>query len=433
MALGGGVFITQNKVLPGSYMNFVSAARATAALSERGTATVPIAMEWGPLGEVAEVSAGEFQLNSMGLFGLEYTAPELRGLRELFRNVRTAYLYRMGTGGAKATNGLATAKHAGTRGNELKVTVIRSADDADAYEVSLYLGGVRVFAQTAADMAGLADNPYVDWKRDGVLEPTAGTPLAGGESPEVTNGDYQRYLDRIEPFSFNAMGCPSGDPAVKALFAAFTKRMRDEQGVKFVCVAQDCPADHEGVINVMNQVRNGEPWGLVYWVTGLAAGTAVNKSAMNRVYDGEMDPEADYTQTQLERAIKGGLFALHRVGPDIRVLADINSLVNVTADKGEDFKQNQTVRVIDQIANDIAVLFNTKYLGAVPNDEDGRISLWADIVKHHEQLQTIRAIEGFSGENVRVTLGANKRAVTVHDAIEVVNAMGQIYMTVTVS
>lgn len=36
MALGGGNFISQNKVLPGTYINFVSAAHASAALSDRG-------------------------------------------------------------------------------------------------------------------------------------------------------------------------------------------------------------------------------------------------------------------------------------------------------------------------------------------------------------------------------------------------------------
>jgi hypothetical protein len=142
----------------------------------------------------------------------------------------------------------------------------------------------------------------------------------------------------------------------------------------------------------------------------------------------------NYTQTQLERAIQGGKFAFHRVGgSDIRVLADINSLVNVTLEKGEDFKQNQTIRVLDQIGGDIAVLFNTKYLGVVPNDNDGRISLWSDIVQHHEQLQTIRAIENFSGDDVTVEQGDTKRAVKVTDKVTPVNAMAQLYMTVYVA
>lgn len=42
MALGGGTWTAQNKVLPGAYINFLSAARASAALSDRGIATVPL-------------------------------------------------------------------------------------------------------------------------------------------------------------------------------------------------------------------------------------------------------------------------------------------------------------------------------------------------------------------------------------------------------
>lgn len=56
---------------------------------------------------------------------------------------------------------------------------------------------------------------------------------------------------------------------------------------------------------------------------------------------------------------------MHRVNSDIRILDDINSMVSVTDTQGELFKDNQTVRVIDQIGNDIAVLFSTKYLGTI--------------------------------------------------------------------
>jgi hypothetical protein len=118
---------------------------------------------------------------------------------------------------------------------------------------------------------------------------------------------------------------------------------------------------------------------------------------------------------------------------DVRVLSDINSLVNTTLEKGEIFKENQTIRVCDQIANDIAAIFNTRYLGIVPNDAAGRISLWSDIVKHHEQLQEIRAIEGFSDKDITVEQGNAKRAVVVNDLVTVVNAMAQLYMTVIVA
>ena len=88
---------------------------------------------------------------------------------------------------------------------------------------------------------------------------------------------------------------------------------------------------------------------------------------------------------------------------------------------------------MDQIANDIAVIFNTRYLGTVPNDKAGRVSLWSDIVKHHKQLQDIRAIEDFSEKDVTVEQGDTKKSVVVTDCVTAVNAMGKLYMTVTVA
>lgn len=136
---------------------------------------------------------------------------------------------------------------------------------------------------------------------------------------------------------------------------------------------------------------------------------------------------------QAVHSIKTGEFTLHQVGSDVRVLTDINSLVTTTANKGDVFKDNQTIRVCDQIATDIANLFVTKYLGVVPNDASGRTSLWADIVKHHENMQSIRAIEKFTDEDVTVDQGETKKSVVVTDNITVVNTMEKLYMTVYVA
>lgn len=113
-------------------------------------------------------------------------------------------------------------------------------------------------------------------------------------------------------------------------------------------------------------------------------------------------------------------------------MSDINSLVTTTDTKGNDFKSNQTIRVLDQIANDIAVMFNTRYLGIIPNDRGGRNSLWKDIVKHHKELEQIRAIEDFDSDTVIVEQGDTKKSVVVTETVTPVNAMEQLYMTVTV-
>lgn len=435
MALGGGTFLVQNKVLPGTYINFVSAASASATLSERGIATMPLELDWGPEGEVFEVTNGDFQKNSMEIFGYEYTNDKLKGLRDLFLYTQTFFAYRLGTGAVKASNTYATAKYGGTRGNDIKIIIAANVDEPTDYDVTTMLADTIVDEQTVSTASELTDNDYVVWKKEASLAATAATPLTGGSNATVNGAAYQSYLDKIEAYTFNTMGLVSDDDTTKQLFVQFCKRLRDEMGIKFQLVVYNEDADYYGVINVKNKVLDSgvSPASLVYWVTGATAGCEVNKSNLNKRYDGEYTVDTDYTQSQLEKAIEAGEFTFHLVGDDVRVLEDINSMVTVSDTQGDIFKENQTVRVCDQIANDIAVLFNTRYLGVVPNDNAGRISLWSDLVKYHQQLNDIRAIENFDENDITVEQGDTKKAVLVNVAITVVNAMGKLYMIVTVA
>ena len=232
------------------------------------------------------------------------------------------------------------------------------------------------------------------------------------------------------------MGVVTTDETTKSLYAAFVKRMREDVGAKFQCVLYGKAADYEGVINVKNRVTDegANEASLVYWVTGAEAACAINKSLLNVKYDGAYTVDTDYKQSELETFIRSGVFAMHNVSGETRVLSDINSFVSDTEGKSKEiFGDNQCIRVMDQIANDIAVLFNTRYLGKVPNDASGRVSLWNDIVKHHQQLEDLRAIENFSADDVQVEQGDAKNSVAVQDAVTIVCAMAKLYMTVTVS
>ncbi len=434
MALGGGTFKVQNKILPGAYINFVSLASATATLSDRGYAAIGVISDWGMSGEVFEVTNADFQKNSRKIFGYDYTSDKLKGLRDLFLNANTLYVYRLNGGGTKAVNKYATAKYPGTRGNDIKIVVQTNIDDSTSFDVITMLDATVIDTQTVKTASELAANDYVSFNADATLEATAGISLSGGTNSDVDGAAHQAFLDKIEKYSFNALGCVSTDDTIKGLYVNFCKRLRDEMGKKFQVVIHNKAADYEGVVNVKNTVTGSNSEAdLVYWVTGVIAGTAVNKSALNKHYDGEFSVNVEYTQSELEKAITAGEFTLHQVGDEVRVLMDVNSLVTLSETKSAVFQDNQTIRVIDQIANDIAVMFNTKYLGVVPNDKAGRISLWADIVKHHEQLQNIRAIENFSDTDVTVEQGDSKKAVVVADAVTVVNAMAKLYMTVTIA
>ena len=434
MALGGGSFTTQNKVLPGTYINFVSAASSTPELSERGIATMPLELDWGKEGSVFTVSSEEFQKNSLTLFGYAYEHEKMKGLRELFRGASTLHAYRLNGGGTKAANDYATAKYSGTRGNDIRIVIQENADNTSMFDVITYLDSVKLDTQTVAKTDELKSNEYVDFKSGAVLAKTAAKPLTGGTNGTVDGKAYQDYADRIESYTFNTMGIVTTDETVKNMFVSFVKRMRYEVGIKFQVVLYQCAADYMGVIDVKNKVEE-ESWpesALVYWVTGAECGCMVNKSCQNKKYDGEFNVNTVYTQSELQTAIKAGEFVLHNVNSDIRVLEDINSMVTTTEECGDIFKDNQTIRVIDQLGNEDAVLFNTKYLGTVPNNDSGRISLWSDLVKIRQQLQDMGAIENFTDSDVEVTQGNSKKSVVVTGTVQVAGTMSKVYMTITV-
>lgn len=436
MALGGGTFVTQNKILPGAYINFISAKRATSSLSDRGIVAMPLELDWGIDEEVFQVTSDDFEKYSTKYFGYDYTHDKLKGLRDLFKNIRLGYFYKLNKG-VKASCSIATAKYSGTRGNDLKVIVTTNIDDNTKFDVVTLLDNKKIDIQVAKVITDLQDNNYITWKKDATLEASAGLVFTGGTNGEaVTGAEYQAFLDKIESYSFNALGCLATTTEIKSLFVEFTKRMRDKVGAKFQTVLyKKSDADYEGVVSVENKIKDTEllESNLIYWATGAIAGCDINKSNTNKRYDGEFDVDVNYTQIQLEEALKTGKFIFHKVGDEVHVLEDINTFVSFTDDKNDDFSSNQSVRVLDQIANDIATLFNEKYLGKVPNDKAGRISFWNDVVKHHKELENIRAIEDFKTDDVSVELGNDKKTVIVSDAVKVINAMSKLYMTVSVN
>ena len=386
------------------------------------------------------MTSGEFQKNSKAIFGYAYDHPKMLALREIFLHATTVYCYRLGSGANKATNTFAEAKYPGARGNDITIKIAANVDNGDLWDVSTYLDGTCIETQTVADAKGLAANDYVVFKSSAQLSTTAGVALTGGtDITSITGDHHQAFLDKIEAYSFNALCCPASDATTVKLYAAYTERVRDEVGAKFQLIAwQPSTVDYEGVIGVWNTASHATISGvdenaLVYWATGAHAGVAVNKSLTNYKYDGELIIDTEYTQAELEQAIKAGKFMLHNVNGAVRVLEDINTLLTLTDTKGEVFQSNQTIRVCDQIANDVAVLFNTRYVGTVPNDASGRASLWGDIVKLIQELEKIRAIENFDTDSVTCEQGDKKKAVLCTiNGLNIVNAMSQLYMSVII-
>ena len=375
--------MTQNKVLPGAYINFVSRPRAMGSLGERGVVCVGMELDWGREG-MTDIAAAEGRTNCRELFGYTYLSEEMKDLRELFAHAKEVKLYRL-NGGEKARmtqDGLTvTAKYPGKRGNDICIKIAENVDESDCWDVETYLDAEVVDAQT---------------------------------------------VTRIE--DFNALAYNGADEKTKKLFVNFTKRMREEEGVKFVTVLHDYPAaDHEGVISV------GTAAELVYWTAGASAGAEVNESLTNTAYDGEYEVDAKLKKSDYIKGIRKGQLLFYEEDGTLRVLRDINSFTSFAAAKNSDFSSNRVVRVLDSIANDVANIFSKYYLGKQSNNANGRNLLKAEILAYHEELMKLEAIEGFTADDITVEKGTEKQDVVVYEAIQPVDAMEKLYMKVEVA
>lgn len=431
MALGGGTFVTQNKTIPGAYINFVTTATGATVFGERGVVALGDSFNWGS-NDIFEVTAEDFYKNSMALFGYDALDGKMIGIRDVFKNAKKIYVGRInGNNAKKASCTFGEAKYTGTRGNDIKIAVYSDPDDSSYKNVYTYVGTTIVDTQRVKSMVELRNNNFVVWKSDATLTNTASMPMTGGTNGATTGQAVQSFLDDISGYSFNAITVISDNESINQLVAEYTKRMRNTIGKKFQSIVHNYFADYEGVINIDPYAVSEEDYLVAYWVAGAVAGCEINESLTNKVYDGEIEIDSLYTQSQLENKIKSGEFVFHRVGDKMRVLKDINSFVNVTTEKGKMFQNNQTVRICDQIATDVAVLFEEYYMGKVPNDTSGRNSLWADLVKYHEKLVNIRALDEFDEEAISVEMGDSKNSVVIYEKICPVNSMEQLYMKVT--
>lgn len=432
--LGGGTFTTQNKVLPGTYHNFVSKTSGTSNLGERGVVAMPVALKWGVAGEVMTVTAKEFYSDTFKIFGYNYTDSELLEIREVFKHASKVYFYNLGDTGGTASQAqqtgvptIASAKKVGSRGNDLKIVIEKNVDDTSLFDVTLYLGTAIVHEQTVSSISELSENDYVEWcGSDESLKVTAGLAFTGGKDGTVSATSYQNALNAFESYQFNILVCP--DASVSEVYAAYTKRLRDDRGIKFQTVIPNViNVDYEGVVQLLAE----QP--VASWVAGALAGCAVNASCTNMTYDGEKTIPTTHTQVELENLIKTGVFAFHKVYDEVHVLVDVNSLVTYTDEKGKDFASNQTIRVIDQCGNDTAKIFNTKYLGKIQNDKNGRVSLWNDVLTHRRELETLRAIEAYDSGLLVIEQGKDKHSVVVTEEITPIGSMEKLYITTVIN
>lgn len=442
----GGIWTSQNKVLPGVYIRFKTGQATGLTVGERGIVTICEPMSWGPVGQVTPVT---LTTDMTPITGYDITAPQNQFLQEMFKGTNrtsaptTILLYRPSASSsaqATVTTGslTATAVYPGARGNDITIVITELTDPESTFTVSTVVEGAIVDQQTAAEVTDLVNNSWVTFSGSGALAATTGAALTGGADGTVQSAAYSAYLTAIEPYKFDIMVYDGQDSTVQTALLAFIERVNENNGQYCQLVASGLSNPNSRyVINVDSPVTLSDGTELTeqqvtWWLGGAEAGARYNESLTYAQYPGAVSTTMQ-TVDQFSQAVQAGNLVLFADDGVVKVMQDINSLVSYTEDIGEVYSKNRVMRLCNTIANDIFQQFSANFIGVVNNNEQGRARFQAAIVGYLQQIQDNQGIQNFTAEDVEVLAGTAIDAIVVNVAIQAVDSVEKIYMTIEVS
>lgn len=448
----GGTWTTQNKVRPGAYINFVSVPKPIGTLGERGTVAVALPMIWGPQDELIEVYSSDLldgsSLAKIGCtaFDTEISLPYRLALAGSYR----ALFFRADKGGTVATVVAEpltiSAKYAGSIGNNLIISIVASTVNEGMFDVEVHYNELLKETFTVSTLGEL-ELVESDWVKFTVAEgseetaptPTAGLSLTGGTNGEVDKSVYTTFFELLKREQWQCMAIQTTDASIPPLVKAFIELCRDDLGKKAQAVCYNYDTDYEGIIKCSQGFKTAtetvSPELFQLYVASITAGANVNESNTCRVVEDAIDIVEYYDEKDIIDKLKSGWFVLsQRQDGAVLVEQDINSLHTFTTDKNKAFSKNRVIRVLDEIGNTSALIFNKNYAGKMDNNDNGRNIYKGELINLCETLQNIGALQNFGGaEDIVVMQGTDIDAVVAEFEVQPVDSMEKLYMTVNVN
>lgn len=451
--MAGGSFQSQNKIRPGAYIKFQGVPSNDNIVGSRGIVTMAAPIGWGPEDELIKVTVADLYSNKLEkILGFNVYNSKAKLFKAALENAHTLLVYRSDKGGTKASVQIdvasnkklkVTAKYAGTTGNNISISIKEAY--AGGYSVNTFLGSTQKDSQIVADIKDLVANDFVTFEGEGVISQTAvNTLLTGGTNGTPTNQMYTEYLAKLKTTQFDTLAAfKIGETELfnVGTIKEFIQEMRETRGIKCQAVINNyVAANYEGVISTYNQgVKYADGTELtaeefVVWMAGATAGADVTESNTYKVVANAVEVTGNVLEDDIETLITSGyvIISKRRDGA-IVVEKDINTLVNLRDDVTDAFKENKVIRLLDAVANHIALDFEQNYAGKVVQDANGRALFKASIISYLTELQNSGAIINFnSSTDVSVEAGEQVDAYYSEIYIQPTYSVDKLYMIVNV-
>lgn len=356
-------------------------------------------------------------------------------IQEVLKSCSNLLIYcPEGSEGKKATGVAGTlnieAVHAGSLGNKLSIEV-NPLEVGNQYVIRYDGQTVEEFNADELPYEG----KYVKLSGTAPLEPKVAN-LSGGKDVKTSMLDGVKFSQGLDGRYFTHVVYTSEDETQVGLIINKVKELRDN-GKPVFLVTANTKANHEGVISIANGVilDNGEELTadlVAYGVAGLQATAGVESLTYKRypLTGASASVEPLSNDDVIEHLNEGQIvFVKNRKG--VVIESDINTLTELTEEKGEIFTKNRINRITAIIERQVMELFEKYYIGTVPNNEDGReqfkASLIATVLDPLAQRQAIN----YNPDDLVIYQGQGKDEVVVDLALVVADAMEKLYMTVT--
>lgn len=401
----------ETKVRPGVYQRYSNVGTSPTPGAQDGVCAIPIQASWGPLGVVVRNACGELSKNyGTGEYGSGFTVPAAQAMFD--GGATTVYTYRMGTGGKKAEYKIQTdsgdavtayAKYPGTLAVGLAVQPKVGSDTKK--EVNIYMGTalVETFdfdADKANEPANLVEacrkSKYIDFTLSGdgtgtiINVPAASGTLTGGEDPTVTNEDYSKAFEALEPYFYNCIALDVDDDEILSkttLLQSYLTNAYKSGKLGIAVVGEKSSMDfetrlkHAHVLNDEKVVYLGSGWSIlsgdldgviaICRTAGTIASTPANQAITHSVIKGATGVLETFTYNQYVDAIQNGMLlpSLSNSG-DVWYDSGVNTLITPTVEQDEGWKKIRRTKTRFELFDRLDRALMPK-VGRVNCDPDG--------------------------------------------------------------
>lgn len=443
---GGTWSSTELPVLPGLYLNFQAAALAAIQPGARGVVVAPVKANWGPVKQFVEITdeagildtyggdtTGGFTAYDTLRFALLGGAKKILAYRLVDANAVVASITLKDTAGTPANVLKLETKYPTTRA--FKVTVQPNVIDNTKKDLKLYEDTtlLRTWTFTSGSIQAVVDTINNDvgnkWlvatklsEGNRTLADVANQALTGGNAgiAGIVAANYTDFLAAAETQEFNLLTLDGVyDPAIQTSVVSWVSRVRNEgKGIIAVlggsaaddtatdavskATARSASFNHEGIVNVgVGAILDGASYSsaqIAAYVAGLIAGQRLSESTTYAATPFD-DVTRRWTRSEMETAVKNGVFLLFHDGRIVKVLRGINSLVTLRQGQNNAWKKIRTIRVMDSINADLVRTAEDSYIGKVNNTEEGRLALIGACKQYMQTLVQSGVIEA-TGWNV---------------------------------